>query len=582
MSPDDPGLSRLRVEVFAVLLPYNEPISAYKFRKEFEDAMGSECDFKKFGFASMDRFLQAHPKVQAVSGADGQMLYKAKMDESTAQLQKFVQKQKKKKKGKGGKKSGRGRGGYAWQWQTSRQVNIQTIPSARDSRYTNSYRQQQHNRSTTLPVTSQSFRRGSSLHPPQTASFAVTRRPFFARLNPTSPSPSAGPSYGVPAAQFSAFRPRSSSHFSTPSADRRPVAQPQAQQPVAATPVQFDLNMSRHRILQTMLHCSGSATIARFLSAYKQLYSRSFDGDECIRLFGTRKLRRIIHDHFSDEILVTKMDDEILLVSKKVASQATEWAVANSRNGHTVYEPSKVHCKLPNLQVACDNIVQMLIDSFPRHIPISELSQAYENAYGILLDPTAVFGKSWALLVSGLFKAKLTLSLDKESVGLQEKLVQELQLEKKLRNKQKQMTETSKSLSANEEVELDLSEEDEDEEESDDEEDQSEDDKDEEERRGRMKGDANALDELRKLTLRNESDNKFDESSSFSTDQESRLSPIRPPFPTSSLHSPPSHPRQSAVPFPLTFPAAILTSKFNLTPSTQSIMVCLFSFDLFK
>ncbi|PAV56395.1 hypothetical protein WR25_15499 isoform C [Diploscapter pachys] len=504
------------------------------------------------------------------------------MDESTAQLQKFVQKQKKKKKGKGGKKSGRGRGGYAWQWQTSRQVNIQTIPSARDSRYTNSYRQQQHNRSTTLPVTSQSFRRGSSLHPPQTASFAVTRRPFFARLNPTSPSPSAGPSYGVPAAQFSAFRPRSSSHFSTPSADRRPVAQPQAQQPVAATPVQFDLNMSRHRILQTMLHCSGSATIARFLSAYKQLYSRSFDGDECIRLFGTRKLRRIIHDHFSDEILVTKMDDEILLVSKKVASQATEWAVANSRNGHTVYEPSKVHCKLPNLQVACDNIVQMLIDSFPRHIPISELSQAYENAYGILLDPTAVFGKSWALLVSGLFKAKLTLSLDKESVGLQEKLVQELQLEKKLRNKQKQMTETSKSLSANEEVELDLSEEDEDEEESDDEEDQSEDDKDEEERRGRMKGDANALDELRKLTLRNESDNKFDESSSFSTDQESRLSPIRPPFPTSSLHSPPSHPRQSAVPFPLTFPAAILTSKFNLTPSTQSIMVCLFSFDLFK
>ena len=40
--------------------------------------MGSECDFKKFGFVSMDRFLQAHPKVQAVSGTDGQMLYKAK------------------------------------------------------------------------------------------------------------------------------------------------------------------------------------------------------------------------------------------------------------------------------------------------------------------------------------------------------------------------------------------------------------------------------------------------------------------------------------------------------------------------
>ena len=39
MPPDDPGLSRLRVEVFAVLLPYNEPISAYKFRKEFESVV---------------------------------------------------------------------------------------------------------------------------------------------------------------------------------------------------------------------------------------------------------------------------------------------------------------------------------------------------------------------------------------------------------------------------------------------------------------------------------------------------------------------------------------------------------------
>lgn len=59
-------------------------------------------------------------------------------------------------------------------------------------------------------------------------------------------------------------------------------------------------------------------------------------------------------------------------------------------------------------------------------------------------------------------------------------------------------------------MELDLSEEDEDEEEeSDDEEEQSEDDKDEEERRGKMKGDANALDKLRKLTPRKESNNKF-------------------------------------------------------------------------
>ena len=71
------------------------------------------------------------------------------MDESTAQLQNFVQKQKKKKKGKGGKKSGRGRGGYAWQWQTSRQISV---PSARDSRYTTNYRQhQQHNRGVRLP-----------------------------------------------------------------------------------------------------------------------------------------------------------------------------------------------------------------------------------------------------------------------------------------------------------------------------------------------------------------------------------------------------------------------------------------------
>ena len=52
-------------------------------------------------------------------------------------------------------------------------------------------------------------------------------------------------------------------------------------------------------------------------------------------------------------------------------------------------------------------------------LQISELSQAYENAYGVLLDPTAVFGKSWTLLVSGLFKAKLALSLDK--VGFDQK-----------------------------------------------------------------------------------------------------------------------------------------------------------------
>ncbi|CAJ0587424.1 unnamed protein product, partial [Mesorhabditis spiculigera] len=372
----DGKLKALQDTIYSIVASHQEPSTAFKICREYEEEYGS-INFAEFGYYNGVDMLKKHPRIQLVEGEEGRVVFRAAISTTGAayDIQKLIAHQRKKKSRSGG--SGRGRPVF-------------------------------HNRyATPNRVSPQAFNRTST-------QFVMRPRPPMPALQQRpAPSPLFSPVRASLAGRITIAARPSPLKAAVPAAPvaARPAAAPSQRRNVfapvpvmAAKPVTSQDGIKRFVTLIDDM--GGYATLTDFRRRWYERHSELLTAEVFARYFGEPKLSAVwqaLEGKVTFEFIETEGEEDLGMYTVKYVDR-----------GRTL-KPAH-----PSLSEMLNNLINQLTHVYPAPLPFDKVPIYYARFYKQQLRPEELFSKTWREVFFSVFMSALQVD-EEDKVRLRKK-----------------------------------------------------------------------------------------------------------------------------------------------------------------